>query len=245
MMPQILLQATRVCLGYAWNTNTTLHILVSYPLQVLNYPTNKIHLVFDSWQIFLSVVEKKCVDSLTPLISTGVTRNHLDRLCCRVRAGGWTTQQVAWEVQHEFTRLWVGAHVAGVPDRPGKASRHHSAHSRGSRHVEYSDLGGDGLDCSVFFLMTGNLLGCLTYDPLMSMWPITGHLRSLSSLLWAHQLILRKLLMGLPHIQAASIRQSHRRGDSLCQFFFKPLPFLCSWVLFPRLPPVLSQNTML
>lgn len=28
-------------------------VLVSYPLQVLNYPINKIHLVFDSWKIFL------------------------------------------------------------------------------------------------------------------------------------------------------------------------------------------------
>lgn len=28
-------------------------ILVSYPSQVLNYPINKIHLVFDSWKIFI------------------------------------------------------------------------------------------------------------------------------------------------------------------------------------------------
>lgn len=27
--------------------------------------------------------------------------------------------------------LWVGAHVAGVPDRPEEASGHNSAHSRG------------------------------------------------------------------------------------------------------------------
>lgn len=38
-----------LCLKYKHNSL----ILVSYPSQVLNYPIKKIHLVFDSWKMFL------------------------------------------------------------------------------------------------------------------------------------------------------------------------------------------------
>lgn len=68
------------------------------------------------------MLEKKCVDSLTPLISTGVTRNHLAGLCCRgrVEAGPLSRQPGKRSVGSKG--LWVGAHVAGVPNRPGEAS---------------------------------------------------------------------------------------------------------------------------
>ena len=39
-----------LCLKHKHNSSL---ILVSYPSQVLNYPINKIHLVFDLWKIFL------------------------------------------------------------------------------------------------------------------------------------------------------------------------------------------------
>ena len=71
---------------------------------------------------YFSTVEKKCVDSLTPLISTGVTRNHLLRLCCKGRGEGWPLGGQPGECSMGSTGLWVGVFVTGVSDRLGKVS---------------------------------------------------------------------------------------------------------------------------
>ena len=49
-----------LCLKHKHNSSL---ILVSYPSQVLNYPINKIHLVFDLWKIFLSGWKEVCGQS--------------------------------------------------------------------------------------------------------------------------------------------------------------------------------------
>lgn len=68
------------------------------------------------------------MDSLTPLISTGVTRNHLLRLCCRVRVEAGPLSRWPGKCRDGSMELWLGAHVTGVPVKP---SWHDFSHSKG------------------------------------------------------------------------------------------------------------------
>lgn len=106
------------------------------------------------------MVEKKCVDSLTPLISTGVTLNHLLRLCCRERWGDGPHSSQPGKCSVGSMGLCGGAHVTSVPQRLEEVSQHCSVHSG---PVECSSPGRDGLDSSACFSLTGDPLGVLLW----------------------------------------------------------------------------------
>ena len=53
------------------------------------------------------------MDSLTPLISTGVSRNHLLRLCCKGRGEGWPLGGWPGACSVGSTGLWVWILVSG------------------------------------------------------------------------------------------------------------------------------------
>lgn len=78
---------------------------------------------------YFSTVEKKCVDSLTPLISTGVTLNHLLGLCCRGRWGARPHGSQSGKCSVGSMGLWVGVRVTSIPQRLEEASQHCCVHS--------------------------------------------------------------------------------------------------------------------
>lgn len=115
---------------------------------MLNGPINKIHLVFDSWKYF-SMVEKKCVDSLTPLISTGLTLDHLLQDLLRGRGESQDTGHMAWEIHLDWlVLLWVVAYFSCVPDRPPQSTLC-TALWRYVRFLDMLELSGPGGDSPV------------------------------------------------------------------------------------------------
>lgn len=94
---------------------------------MLNYPINTIHLVFDSWKIFL--VEKKCVDSLTPLISTGVTLHHLLQTLSQGKRGMGSWAGGLERGSMLFLELWTDVPISCVLSKTVIASWPCSVHS--------------------------------------------------------------------------------------------------------------------
>ena len=105
------------------------------------------------------MVEKKCVDSLTPLISTGVTEpSALVLLQGVVGAGPQSSQLGKCSVSSKGP--WVGAHVTGVPPRLEEPSPCCFVHSG---PMQCSGPSRDGLDPRACFSLTRDPLGKLVW----------------------------------------------------------------------------------
>ena len=166
-----------LCLKHKYNSL----ILVSYPSQVLNYPIKKIHLVFDSWKIFLYSWKEVCGQSNSINFHWSDSEPSAQAL---LQGEGWglATRRVAWGVQCGLHRslgrglgLWVGVFVTGVSDRLGKVCWHCFVYSRvfwDPRTHGVLCPGGDSLDPSAFFYLIGGLLGRLLWPG--PLWCLCG-----------------------------------------------------------------------
>ena len=157
-----------LCLKHKHNSSL---ILVSYPSQVLNYPINKIHLVFDLWKIFLYGWKEVCGQSDSINFHWSDSEPSAQAL---LQGEGWglATRRAAWGVQRGLHGFLGRGLCHWCLRQAGEGVLTLLCLLRGFLRYPWTHgvlcPGEDSLDPSAFISLIGGLLGGLLWPE--SLW---------------------------------------------------------------------------